>query len=84
MESLERYRKGFFTMLVNLYKVNDGSLECLQLIEDCIDSLRELNQLLIDSLISETFEIQESDLHEIAENAIDTERYYKIFINNLK
>ena len=84
MESLKRYQKGFFTMLVNLYDKNNGTLECLQLIEDCIDSLKELNQLLIDCIIDDTFDVQESDLDEIAENAIDTERYYKKFISSLK
>lgn len=83
MEKAKLLQYGFLEKLAVLYKNNNGSNDCLFLIEDCLESLKEINQIQIEANMDGTYEIDESDLEGIINDEIDINKYFKKYINSI-
>lgn len=83
MEKLKLLQYDFLEKLAVLYKNNNGSNDCLYLIEDCLESLKELNQIQIEANIDGTYEVDEEDLETVIKDSLDINSYYKKYLKSI-
>lgn len=83
MEKAKLLQYGFLEKLAVLYKNNNGSNECLYLIEDCLDSLKEINQLYIEANMDGSYDIEEDDLQGLINDEKDINTYFNKFIKSI-
>ena len=83
MEKAKLLQYGFLEKLAVLYKNNNGSNECLYLIEDCLDSLKEINQLYIEANMDGSYDIEEDDLQGLINDEKDINAYFNKFIKSI-
>jgi hypothetical protein len=83
MEKAKLLQYGFLEKLAVLYKNNNGSNECLYLIEDCLDSLKEINQLYIEANMDGSYDIEEDDLQSLINDEKDINTYFNKFIKSI-
>ena len=83
MEKAKLLQYGFLEKLAVLYKNNNGSNECLYLIEDCLDSLKEINQLYIEANMDGSYDIEEDDLEGLINDEKDINTYFNKFIKSI-
>jgi hypothetical protein len=83
MEKAKLLQYSFLEKLAVLYKNNNGSNECLYLIEDCLDSLKEINQLYIEANMDGSYDIEEDDLQSLINDEKDINTYFNKFIKSI-
>lgn len=83
MEKAKLLQYSFLEKLAVLYKNNNGSNECLYLIEDCLDSLKEINQLYIEANMDGSYDIEEDDLQGLINDEKDINTYFNKFIKSI-
>lgn len=80
MEELRRMQDEHYEILIELHRrQNPTNLDYLQLVEDCIEILKELNQILIDCRM-EGIGVCMEDLKSIYRDSLDFKEFLKEYL----